>query len=109
MLKIAVVLEKCEEGGFSGSVPTVPGCFSQGETIAEALANLAEAIETHLEAAPDDLIVDDGCLVEELCWERATDPVRDEAEEPDRGFQPTIPIPSDRPSRGIVVRPRSPQ
>jgi len=69
MIKIAVVLEKCEEGGFAASVPTLPGCFSEGETVEEALANIAGAIELHLEAIEDDLIVDDRAIVKGLLWE----------------------------------------
>ncbi len=69
MIKIAVVLEKCEEGGFAASVPTLPGCFGEGETVEEALANIAGAIELHLEAIEDDLIVDDRAIVKELLWE----------------------------------------
>jgi predicted RNase H-like HicB family nuclease len=71
MIKIAVVLEKCEEGGFAASVPTIPGCFSQGQTVEEAFANITEAIELHLEAVEDDLIVDKDLIVGELSWDRA--------------------------------------
>lgn len=71
MIKVAVLLEKCDEGGFAASVPTLPGCFSEGETVEEALANIAEAIELHLEPVEDDLIVDDEILVKELIWDRA--------------------------------------
>ena len=40
-----VVLTPEEEGGYSVSVPGLPGCFSQGETREEALAMIREAIE----------------------------------------------------------------
>lgn len=66
MIKIAVVLEKCEEGGFAASVPTLPGCYSQGDTVEEAMENIAEAIELRLEPVEDDLIVDDEAIVKEL-------------------------------------------
>jgi predicted RNase H-like HicB family nuclease len=33
------------EGGFSAAVATLPGCYSQGNTEDEALANIAEALE----------------------------------------------------------------
>lgn len=70
MIKIAVVLEKCDEGGYTVHVPTVPGCYGEGATLQEALANIAEAIELHLEAIPDDLAAEECGLVKELCWER---------------------------------------
>ncbi len=51
-----------EEGGYGVLVPALPGCFSQGGTVAEALANAREAIQLHLqgmqrdgEPIPDDV------------------------------------------------------
>ena len=70
MLKIAVILETCEEGGYSASVPTVPGCLGEGESIEEALENVSRAIELHLEATEDDLLVEEGEIIRELSWER---------------------------------------
>jgi hypothetical protein len=40
---ITVFLEPAEEGGYVASVATRPGCISQGETVPEALENLADA------------------------------------------------------------------
>ncbi len=45
----AVVLEKDPEGGFIASVPALPGCFSQGETLAEVRKNVREAIGLYLQ------------------------------------------------------------
>lgn len=45
-----VVLEAADEGGFAVSVPDLPGCWTQGETRDEALANAKEAIGAYLEA-----------------------------------------------------------
>ncbi len=47
-MKFTVVLVKTEEG-FSISVPTLPGCYSQGETEAEALENIQDAIQDYIE------------------------------------------------------------
>ena len=46
------------EGGFSVSVPALPGCTSQGETREEALSMIREAIEVYIESlvAHDDPI-----------------------------------------------------
>jgi predicted RNase H-like HicB family nuclease len=49
-----VVLNESEEG-FSVSCPGLPGCWSQGETEAEALENIQDAIREYL-AAVDDLV-----------------------------------------------------
>jgi len=46
-----VILHHAEEGGYWIEVPSLPGCFSQGETKDEALANIKEAITLHLESA----------------------------------------------------------
>lgn len=45
----AVVLEKDPEGGFIASVPALPGCFSQGETLTEVRKNVREAIGLYLQ------------------------------------------------------------
>ena len=44
-----VVLVRDEDGMFAAECPILPGCFSQGATRAEALANIQEAIELTLE------------------------------------------------------------
>ena len=38
-----------EEGGYWAEVAELPGCFSQGESKAELLDNIQEAIETYLD------------------------------------------------------------
>jgi predicted RNase H-like HicB family nuclease len=38
------------EGGYSVIVPSLPGCFTQGETVQESLEMAKEAIECHLES-----------------------------------------------------------
>ena len=35
-------------------VPSFPGCFSQGETINEAMNNVREVIELHIQGLKDD-------------------------------------------------------
>jgi predicted RNase H-like HicB family nuclease len=44
-----VVLEPSPEGGCVALVPALPGCYSQGDTVEEALAGAREAIELTLE------------------------------------------------------------
>ncbi len=49
-----VVIEPLSEedgGGFLATVPELPGCMSDGETRAEALANVEDAIATWLHCA----------------------------------------------------------
>ena len=45
-----VVLEAAEEGGFVVSVPDLPGCWTQGESRDEALANAKESIAADVDA-----------------------------------------------------------
>jgi predicted RNase H-like HicB family nuclease len=63
-MKLNVVLEPSEEGGFTVYVPSLPGCISEGETIEEAMKNIKEAIELYLEPIDDDRL--EGALVQEL-------------------------------------------
>jgi predicted RNase H-like HicB family nuclease len=48
------VFEREEDGGFSVTVPDLPGCVSQGDDYDEALANIREAIEGYIEALKAD-------------------------------------------------------
>jgi len=53
-MKLKVVLEKSVEGGYTGIVPSLPGCISEGDTRKEALNNIKEAIKLYLEPVEDD-------------------------------------------------------
>jgi predicted RNase H-like HicB family nuclease len=48
-MKLKVVLEASEDGGFTAIVPALPGCISEGDTREEALANIQEAVLLYLE------------------------------------------------------------
>jgi len=54
-VKLQVVLEPSDEGGFTAFVPSLPGCISEGDTKKEALKNIREAIELYLEPIKDDI------------------------------------------------------
>lgn len=45
MLTYTVKLEPQKEGGYTVTVPALPGCISEGETLEEALSNIRDAIE----------------------------------------------------------------
>lgn len=49
-MEYTVIIHTAKEGGYWVEVPTLPSCFSQGETIEEALANVREATELHVES-----------------------------------------------------------
>lgn len=48
--RYTVVVERDEDGVFIASCPALQGCYSQGETYEEALENLKDAIQVHIEA-----------------------------------------------------------
>ncbi len=48
-MKFKVVIEKGEDGYYVVTVPSLPGCISQGKTKEEALRNIREAIELYLD------------------------------------------------------------
>jgi len=52
--KFRVILEPNELGGYTVMVPLLPGCISEGDTKAEALANIKEAIELYIESLQAD-------------------------------------------------------
>ena len=55
-MKLTVILEPSEEGGFTAFVPALPGCISEGKNREEALKNIREAIELYLEPVEDDAL-----------------------------------------------------
>jgi predicted RNase H-like HicB family nuclease len=44
MKNYTVYIEQDEDGVFVGSVPTIPGCYTQGATIDDLLLNLKEVV-----------------------------------------------------------------
>jgi len=51
--RFEVLFERDEEGGFVASVPALPGCYSQGDTLKETKENIKEAIELYLETVAE--------------------------------------------------------
>ena len=48
-MKLKIILDPSEEGGFTAYVPALPGCIREGDTRDEALSSIREAIELYLE------------------------------------------------------------
>ncbi len=65
-MKLRVVLEPSDEGGFTALVPALPGCISEGNTRDEALANIQDAIELYLEPVEDDAVLSPNAEVIEI-------------------------------------------
>ncbi len=65
-MKLQVILEPSDEGGYTAYVPALPGCISEGDTLEEAMANIREAIELYLEPIEDDWVKDKDVEVKEI-------------------------------------------
>jgi predicted RNase H-like HicB family nuclease len=61
-MKFKVALYPSEEG-YSVNAPGLPGCWSQGATEEEALANITEAIREYLETEID---AAEGAIIREV-------------------------------------------
>jgi hypothetical protein len=51
-IRVKVVIHEAEEGGYWAEVPALPGCITEGDTKAELLKNLREAVEGCLLVIP---------------------------------------------------------
>jgi len=65
-MRLTVVLEPSDEGGYTVYVPSLPGCISEGDTKEDALVNIKEAIKLYLESVEDDMLVDERVAVQEI-------------------------------------------
>lgn len=64
-MRLRVVLEPSDEGGYTVYVPALPGCISEGDSREEALQNIREAIQLYLEPSESQQLPDEA-TVEEL-------------------------------------------
>ena len=65
-MRLKVILEPSEEGGFTVYVPALRGCISEGDAREEALINIRDAIELYLEVSGDEVSVSAEAEVQEL-------------------------------------------
>jgi len=49
-MKYRAIIEQDEDGNFVATVPSLPGCISEGKTRQEALKNIKDAINGYLES-----------------------------------------------------------
>ena len=48
--KYRILIEKDENDIYIASCPALQGCYSQGDTVDEALQNIKDSIQLHIEA-----------------------------------------------------------
>ena len=58
-VELTAVFEPATEGGYTVTIPSLPGCLTEGDTFEEALANIQEAAELYLEVASDKKLLPD--------------------------------------------------
>jgi predicted RNase H-like HicB family nuclease len=62
-----IVIHKDEGSDYGITVPDLPGCFSAGETMNEALTMVEEAVELHLEGLMEEgMEIPDPTPIEQL-------------------------------------------
>lgn len=64
-LNYRILLHPEPEGGYTVTVPTLPGCVTYGETVDEAIAMAREAIELyieHLQEKGEEIPTEEGLL-----------------------------------------------
>jgi len=47
-ITLSVIFEEAPEGGYTVSVPQLPGCVSEGDTFEEAKTNITDAINLYV-------------------------------------------------------------
>jgi len=53
ILRYQAIFDPCEEGGFTVTVPKLPGLVTEGDTYEEALHNAKDAIKGYLQVLRD--------------------------------------------------------
>lgn len=54
ILKYTVIFEPAEEGGYTVSVPALPGCISEGDTFEEAKKMITDAMKGYLQVLKEE-------------------------------------------------------
>lgn len=53
-MKIKVLVHKDDKSGYWAEVPSLPGCFTQAETIEELLPHIYEAVEGYIKVREEE-------------------------------------------------------
>jgi predicted RNase H-like HicB family nuclease len=53
-MNVKILLERDEDGFYTATCPSLPGCISQGSTEADAIKNIKEAVALHLKCISED-------------------------------------------------------
>jgi predicted RNase H-like HicB family nuclease len=64
-VRLKIVYEPSDDGGYTAYVCALPGCISEGDTLEEARRHIREAIDLYLEPIEDEPVAE-GVVVEEV-------------------------------------------
>jgi predicted RNase H-like HicB family nuclease len=53
-MRQVILIPDLEDGGYTVEVPSLPGCISEGDSLAEALENIKDAIQGYIESLQAD-------------------------------------------------------
>jgi predicted RNase H-like HicB family nuclease len=53
-MKLKILVHKDDKSGYWAEIPSLPGCFTQAETIEELLPNIYEAVEGYLKVREEE-------------------------------------------------------
>jgi len=56
LLNFTVLIEQDEDGIYVANVPDIPGCYTQGRTVVQAMERIREAIQVCLEADDEEIL-----------------------------------------------------
>ena len=65
-MKIRAIIHPDEEGGFWAEVPALKGCYSEGDSYEETLANIREAAEGWLQVAAEQTAANEPAQLAEI-------------------------------------------
>jgi predicted RNase H-like HicB family nuclease len=63
-MRLKVVFEPSDKGGFTVYVPALPGCISEGDSLEQARQNILEAIQLYLEPTGQEPLPKDAVIEE---------------------------------------------
>lgn len=52
-MTINAIIHEAEEGGYWAEIPSLPGCFTEAESLEELRGNLLEAVQGWMETAEE--------------------------------------------------------
>lgn len=52
-MTINAIIHEAEEGGYWAEIPSLPGCFTEAESLEELRGNLMEAVQGWMEASEE--------------------------------------------------------